>query len=722
MTINDTSRFTITDSDGNTYNYGTDFTISGKSIIWTQSTTTDDDGNETKTTHGPSSGSTYTLNYSNNTSASISTSVTVNSNGYNVLNFESSNGKYAGSYNSKYLSFEQIPSSEKTVNDSGITIINGDYLDFTFTDSSGNEIEYNGVYGTDFYINSGGTADSNGNTLPVIRWATGDLPTGVKVQVSYKGSQVTETDDGTGDFFNFSMNRTTQDTYLYSTDSSDTPLYSKFTGGTVTITDGSKTFYEGIDFEIKSSGSGSSATAVIDWNPDSSWYTDLTGGSTYTVNLTQADGTTNTYTGIRDLYESLDLTEYGFTSVNGTIQGINKTVDDSIKSYVLSEDGVKESLGVEVVDGGNGEFRFTWQAQQLTERDNMPTYADSDGDPIEYTAEYAYSVNTFTLEDNMNGDILEALGLNYPQTIDEDDEDALAEQAEHYTAAQDAILILDGEEVTRSSNYIGETYNNELIKGMTIQLKGVGTVSLDVAHDAEKAVTSIQSFVDNFNSVISRSEERRVGNTRLSEKQLDADTAATVDSDDFRMRWGLLYGNSVLRQMKTQMRSLVSQNFQFSFTSRSSSEPVYGTMAYNGLRSSSTLRISTGDKYADLTITPEDTLDTILEKLNDKLTMKFYQAHYIIAEYPAVETDEDLFDEYINYLACGLANFINGLHPEIISIGGGIAKQGEKLLKPLREMVNKEIYGGENKNNKTKIVACTLGYKAGLIGAAMAAK
>ena len=217
------------------------------------------------------------------------------------------------------------------------------------------------------------------------------------------------------------MNRTTQDTYLYSTDSSDTPLYSKFTGGTVTITDGSKTFYEGIDFEIKSSGSGSSATAVIDWNPDSSWYTDLTGGSTYTVNLTQADGTTNTYTGIRDLYESLDLTEYGFTSVNGTIQGINKTIDDSIKSYVLSEDGVKESLGVEVVDGGNGEFRFTWQSQELTARDNMPAYADSDGDPIEYTAEYAYSVNTFTLEDNMNGDILEALGLNYPQTIDEDD-------------------------------------------------------------------------------------------------------------------------------------------------------------------------------------------------------------------------------------------------------------------------------------------------------------
>lgn len=32
------------------------------------------------------------------------------------------------------------------------------------------------------------------------------------------------------------------------------------------------------------------------------------------------------------------------------------------------------------------------------------------------------------------------------------------------------------------------------------------------------------------------------------------------------------------------------------------------------------------------------------------VTMKLYQAHYMIAQYPAEETDEDLFDEHINYL------------------------------------------------------------------------
>lgn len=35
---------------------------------------------------------------------------------------------------------------------------------------------------------------------------------------------------------------------------------------------------------------------------------------------------------------------------------------------------------------------------------------------------------------------------------------------------------------------------------------------------------------------------------------------------------------------------------------------------------------------------------------NDFVKMKLYQAHYVIAEVPAVETEEDLYDEHLNYL------------------------------------------------------------------------
>lgn len=82
-----------------------------------------------------------------------------------------------------------------------------------------------------------------------------------------------------------------------------------------------------------------------------------------------------------------------------------------------------------------------------------------------------------------------------------------------------------------------------------------------------------------------------------------------------------------------------------------------------------------------------------------------------------------IIEEYTDYLACGLVNLINGLHPEYISIGGGIGKQGERLLEPLREKVCAEVYGErETGQSYTKIVSCTLGYKAGLIGAAMSVR
>ena len=79
----------------------------------------------------------------------------------------------------------------------------------------------------------------------------------------------------------------------------------------------------------------------------------------------------------------------------------------------------------------------------------------------------------------------------------------------------------------------------------------------------------------------------------------------------------------------------------------------------------------------------------------------------------------ELIDEYIEYLACGLANLINGLQPEVIGIGGGIAKQGERLLVPLRKKVEAEVYKGLT---PARIVGCMLGYKAGLIGAAMSVR
>lgn len=75
-------------------------------------------------------------------------------------------------------------------------------------------------------------------------------------------------------------------------------------------------------------------------------------------------------------------------------------------------------------------------------------------------------------------------------------------------------------------------------------------------------------------------------------------------------------------------------------------------------------------------------------------------------------------DRYIGYLACGITDIINIFQPNILCIGGGICNEGETLMKPLRELVSKEVYSRNSQRN-TKLVAASLGNDAGIIGAAL---
>ena len=76
----------------------------------------------------------------------------------------------------------------------------------------------------------------------------------------------------------------------------------------------------------------------------------------------------------------------------------------------------------------------------------------------------------------------------------------------------------------------------------------------------------------------------------------------------------------------------------------------------------------------------------------------------------------EVVDEYISYLACGLANIINIFHPDILSIGGGICNEGDNLLVPLKEKIWSQIDVDDDK--RTKIVIAQLGNDAGIIGGA----
>ena len=78
---------------------------------------------------------------------------------------------------------------------------------------------------------------------------------------------------------------------------------------------------------------------------------------------------------------------------------------------------------------------------------------------------------------------------------------------------------------------------------------------------------------------------------------------------------------------------------------------------------------------------------------------------------------QEVVDLYIDYLACGLANIINIFQPDVLSIGGGICREGDFLLKPLNERVFREVYT-KDREPKTKLCVAALGNDAGIIGAA----
>ena len=78
----------------------------------------------------------------------------------------------------------------------------------------------------------------------------------------------------------------------------------------------------------------------------------------------------------------------------------------------------------------------------------------------------------------------------------------------------------------------------------------------------------------------------------------------------------------------------------------------------------------------------------------------------------------EVVDEYIKYLASGLATIINIFQPEVLSIGGGISNEGQYLLDLVTPLVLKQIYGTGTVPTPAIRIA-TLRNDAGIIGAAV---
>lgn len=127
--------------------------------------------------------------------------------------------------------------------------------------------------------------------------------------------------------------------------------------------------------------------------------------------------------------------------------------------------------------------------------------------------------------------VLEGLGIL-------DETGAVANELQ---AAKDASIKVDGLEITRSSNTI-----DDVIEGLTLEIAGEGTASVDVTLDAETAVNSINSMIEAYNATLEWI------NIRLTEESVE-DPQSDVES-----RWGLLRGDSLVWGTKQNMRDIAS--------------------------------------------------------------------------------------------------------------------------------------------------------------------
>lgn len=95
------------------------------------------------------------------------------------------------------------------------------------------------------------------------------------------------------------------------------------------------------------------------------------------------------------------------------------------------------------------------------------------------------------------------------------------------------------------------------------------------------------------------------------------------------------------------------------------------------------------EKYASVSVLIEQTKEAVNENPNGILAECDKDGIDGRTVFTAMDkgskTAQKVYDGYIGYLAMGIENLISIFDPELILIAGGISKENERLLNPLKE-------------------------------------
>lgn len=258
----------------------------------------------------------------------------------------------------------------------------------------------------------------------------------------------------------------------------------------------------------------------------------------------------NLQTKVNDLKSSLTYrgrkttlgTEEFFTATaasNAAESSYQVEVKNLAKAHVIASRSDLSSSNVSL--GYEGTFQINGQSVSVNTIDTLSSIADK----INNTADIGVKASVIKLADNQyqmtltsnktgsvnsivaedGGDVLKNLGI-----LDES-----GNIANNIQNAEDAQIMVNGLTVNRSSNTI-----NDVIAGVTLNLKKAGGTTLNVAQDYDKIVEAVKGFVNQYNSAMSFIQDAMAFDSKTQIK-------------------GPLFGESSLLYIQSEIRSFLSK-------------------------------------------------------------------------------------------------------------------------------------------------------------------
>jgi len=153
-------------------------------------------------------------------------------------------------------------------------------------------------------------------------------------------------------------------------------------------------------------------------------------------------------------------------------------------------------------------------------------------------------------------------------------------------------------------------------------------------------------------------------------------------------------------------------------------EPGHTILVYNGERCTCGLN-GCFEAYASATALIRQIKEAIKEhpeSLLNKLCDGDLEKVEAKTAFDALEQGDEVaakvVDQYISYVATGVATMMTMFRPEVFIVGGGVSNAGDKLMKPLHEKTSVLTFTAHQVENPPTVLA-ELGNDAGIIGAAM---